>query len=201
MLYSAILFISIIGILYIVSLIKRDYIYDLSISRKFNYLDIHDIDHFIRNIPECPNSINIDSYLPESVYIKTFPEKGWGIVANRDFKKSDIIYICPISRCPDGIITITSKEHGNKEIDKDNHMGDMAKRFDLFCYYDCLLNHSYNSNSAHDIQLFTYKNQVFTILIASTAIDKGDEITINYLELSEPVYLLKSFFQLILTKN
>ena len=196
MLYSAILLISII---YIISLIKRDYIYDLSISRKFNYLDIHDIDHFIRNIPECPNSINIDTYLPKSVSIKNFSEKGWGIVANKDFKKGDIIYICPISRYP-GTITITS-EHGIKKIDKDIHMGDMAKKFDLFCYYDCLLNHSYNSNSVHDIELFTYKNQLFTILIASTSIDKGDEITINYLELIEPVYLLKSFFQLMFTKN
>ena len=62
MLYSAILLISII---YIISLIKRDYIYDLSISRKFNYFDIHDIDKFIKNIPECPNSINIDTYLIE----------------------------------------------------------------------------------------------------------------------------------------
>ena len=197
MLYSIIIVISII---YILSLIKRDYIYDLSISRKFNYFDIHDIDKFIKTIPECSNNINIDSYLPESVSIKTFPEKGWGLIANRDFKKDDIIYICPISRYPDGIITITS-EHGNKEICKDIHMGDMAKRFDLFCYYDCLLNHSYNSNSAHDIELFTYKNQLFTILIASRTIDKGDEITINYLELSEPVYLLKSFFQLMFTKN
>jgi hypothetical protein len=197
MLYSAIVLISII---YIVSLIKRDYIYDLSISRKFNYLDIHDINHFTRKISKCPNNINIDSYLPNSVSIKIFSEKGWGLIANRDFKKGDIIYICPISRYPDGTLIITS-EHGNKKIDKDIHMGDMAKKFDLFCYYDCLLNHSYNSNAAHDIELFTYKNQVFTILIASTSIDKGDEITINYLELSEPVYLLKSFFQLIFTKN
>jgi hypothetical protein len=196
MLYSTVLFISIIGILYIVSLIKRDYIYDLSISRKFNYLDIHDIDHFIRNIPECPNNINIDTYLPKSVSIKIFPEKGWGIVANKDFKKDDIIYICPISRYP-GTITIISKEHGTKKIDKDIHMGDMAKKFDLFCYYDSLLNHSYNSNSYHDIQLFTHKNQLFTILIASTTIDKGDEITINYLELIEAVYLLKSYLQAI----
>ena len=174
---------------------KTDYVYDLSGTRKCNYFEIYDIDSICKTIPISLNEIDIDEYLPESIGISVFKDKGWGLVSKISFKKDDIIYKCLIRRFPtDGSsIKLISKEHGVKQIEKDIHCGDMEQQHNLFAYFDCLLNNSHNPNAYHDINLWIENGNVYVVLKAARDITAGEEITINYIYLLKYIYYFKSY--------
>ena len=142
----------------------------------YDYFNIYKITNV------CPNLIYIDEYLRDTISIKEIEGKGWGLVSNNKIIKNDIIYICPISIFPDGIIKIVSK-CGEKTIDKNIHMCKLERELNIFPYFDVLLNNSNDANAYHDVQALMYKNITFFTLIASKNIEPGEEITINYLYL------------------
>jgi hypothetical protein len=178
---------------------NTDYVYDLSHNRKCNYFEIYDIESLCKMIPICSNEIDVDKYLPDSIGISVFKDKGWGLVSKIAHKKDDIIYKCPMVRFPtDGSqIKLISKEHGVKQIEKDIHCGDVERQYDIFTYFDCLLNHSDNQNAYHDLDLLIENGNAYVVLKAVQDITAGEEITINYIYLSKYVYLFQSYMNYI----
>ena len=174
---------------------KTDYVHDLSRTRKCNYFEIYDIVSICKTIPICSNEIHIDKYLPESIGISVFAEKGWGLVSKIACKKDDILYKSLVRRFPtDGSgIKLISKEHGEKQIEKNIHCGYIERQHDLFSHFDCLLNHSDNPNAYHDINLWIENNNVYVVLKAARDITAGEEITINYMYLFKYVYYVQSY--------
>ena len=162
------------------------YILDKSV---YNYFDIYKITNV------SPNIINIDEYLPDTVYIKEIQGKGWGLVSKTNIHKNDIVYVCPISIFPDGTLKIVS-ECGEKIIDKNIHMCKLERELNIFPYFDIFLNNSHDANAYHDINILMYKNIAFFTLIASKNIEPNEEITINYLYLiiySVRLFLFSTF--------
>jgi hypothetical protein len=178
---------------------KADYVHDLTRNRKCNYFEIYDIDAICKTIPECSNEVHIDKYLPESIGISVFKEKGWGLVSKIACKKDDILYKSLVGRFPtDGSgIKLISKEHGVKQIEKDIHCGDIERQHDIFSYFDCLLNHSDAANAYHDINLWIENGSVYVVLKAKRDIPAGEEITINYIYLFKYVYYFQSYIHYI----
>jgi hypothetical protein len=78
-------------------------------------------------------------------------------------------------------IEVFSKEHGLKKIDKDVHLGDLDKKYNLFSYYNCFLNHADNPSAYHDTDLIIENGNIYVVLRASKNIEPGEELTINYL--------------------
>ncbi len=178
---------------------KTDYVHDLSRTRTCNYFEIYDIDSIYKTIPICSNEIHVDKYLPESIGISVFAEKGWGLVSKIACKKDDILYKSLVGRFPtDGSeIKLISNEHGVKQIEKDIHCGDIERQYDLFSHFDCLLNHSNNPNAYHDINLWIENGNVYVVLKAARDITAGEEITINYIYLFKYVYYFQSYIRYI----
>jgi len=171
---------------------KRNYVYDLS-DRSFNYFEIYDINDLLLKIKESSNKIQIDNFLPEHIKIDNFSDKGWGLVTKIPFRKDDIIYKCPVRRFPNKDIEVFSKEHGIKKIDKDVHLGDLDKKYNLFSYYNCFLNHDNNPSAYHDVNLIIENGNIYVVLRASKNIEAGEELTINYFYINEYVYYARSF--------
>jgi hypothetical protein len=178
-------------------IIKTDYVYDLSHNRKCNYFEIYDINKLLSYISVSSNKIMIDEYLPEWIEIKTFPKKGWGLVSKKSFKKGEVIYEVPVLIYPEEGVEIISKKYGNKILDKNDHFGDLEQKYNLFSYYDCLLNHDDEPNAYHDTSILIKDKKVYFILKAFRDIAIGDELTINYLYLDEYVYYIASFVDYI----
>jgi hypothetical protein len=178
---------------------KTDYVHDLSGIRKCNYFEIYDIDSIWKMIPISPNEIQLDEYLPESIGISVFKDKGWGLVSKIAFKKDDIIYKSLIRRFPtDGSkIKLISKEHGEKQIEKDIHCGEIERQYDLFTHFDCLLNNSNNPNAYHDVNFWIEDGNAYEVLKAARDITAGEELTINYIYLSEYVIYIQSYISYI----
>jgi len=170
-----------------------DYVYDLSHNRTCNLFELDNIDKLRQLIPICPNKMHIDNYLPEWIDIRIFPDKGWGLITKKAFKKDDIIYMVPILEYPNGGIEIISKTLGVKKIEKEIHCGEMEQLYNLFCCYDCFLNHNYNSSTYHDNLLTIKDGNIHVVLRASRNIDVGTELTINYMYLNEYVYYISSY--------
>ena len=185
-------------IIYIVSFINTDYVYDLSVSRKINYFNIYNISEFSQCLDTCDNEIYIDKFLPENIRIDIFPDKGWGLVSKKPVKKGDLIYMIPLSKCPAGDIIIISNEHGRKAVNKEIHLCDICRNANIFCYYDIFLNNDSTPNAIHDINLFIYKKKLFISIFALRDIKAGDEITIDYMNLIEPIYIIRSYLYYIL---
>lgn len=196
---SIIITITIIISIHIFLKSKTDYVYDLTRNRKCNYFEIYDIESIYKTIPICSNEIDIDKYLPESIGISIFKDKGWGLISKIACKKDDIIYKSPVARFPsDGSkINFISKEHGVKQIEKDIHCGDMEREYGLFCYFDCLLNHNNNPNAYYDINLLIEDGNIYVVLKAMRDIAAGEEITINYIYLDKYMYYFKSYISYI----
>lgn len=185
---------------YVFLLLRTKYVYDLSNNRTCNYFELYDIDQICKTIPVCSSIINVDDYLPESIKIGVFTDKGWGLVSNIKYKKDDIIYKSLIGTFPDvDGIKLISKEHGMKHIEKDIHCGDILRKHNLFSYYDCLLNHSDNPSAYHDTDLYIYNGSIYVVLKANRDIDVGEEITINYIYLYKYVYYFQSYVKYIYT--
>lgn len=162
------------------------YILDESI---YNYFNMYKIKNISSNI------INIDEYLPDNIYIKEIEGKGWGLVSKNVINKNDIIYVCPISIFPDGILKIISK-CGEKIIDKNIHICQLERELNIFPYFDVFLNNSNDPNAYHDVKILMYKNIAFFTLIASKNIEPDEEITINYVYLT--TYTVRLFLFLTL---
>jgi len=197
-LYITIVLILVFLLLHILLLRNTKFVYNLSENRTCNYFEIYNIKEFIQEIRISSNKILIDDFLPENIEIKNFPDKGWGLVSKVIFKKDDIIYKCPLARFPEDGIEFISKDHGIKKINKNIHCGDIQKKYNLFSYFDCLLNHANNSNAYHDTLLLIDSGKIYVVLRALDTIHQGDEITINYLYLNEYIYYFCSFLQYIL---
>lgn len=172
---------------------NTEYIYDLSENTKCNYFQIYDINTFLKSVPYCKNKISIDQYLPKHIQIVNIPEKGWGLVTTKKFKKNDIIYKSLIERMPEHKIIVFSKNLGEKNISKDIHLGDIALKHNLFCYYDCFLNHDDNPTAYHDTTFIIENGQIFNVLKAKRNIEPGSELTIHYSYLDENIFIMKSF--------
>ncbi len=178
---------------------KTDYVYDLSRTRKCNYFEIYDIDKILKMIPISSNEVYVDKYLPESIGISVFKDKGWGLVSKTACKKDDILYKSLIRRFPtDGSkIKLISKEHGVKQIEKDIHCGEIERQYDLFTHFDCLLNYSNNPNAYHDVNFWIEDGNVYEVLKAARDIKAGEELTINYIYLSKYVIYVQSYISYI----
>ena len=176
---------------------QTDYVYDLTRNRKCNYFEIYDIDAICKMIPISSNETDVDKYLPESIGISIFPNKGWGLISKAAYKKDDIIYKCLIERFPSDGIKLISKEHGEKQIEKHIHCGDLEQQYNIFAYFDCLLNHSINANAYHDINLLIENSNIYFVLKASRDIVVGEEITINYLYLKKYNYIIRSYINYV----
>lgn len=177
---------------------KTNYVYDLSENRTFNYFEIYDINDLLLKTKECSNKIQIDNFLPEHITIDKFPDKGWGLVTKIAYRKDDIIYKCLVERFPNNDIEVYSKEHGIKKIDKDVHLGDLDKKYNLFIYYDCFLNHDSNPSAYHDTNLMIDNGNIYVILRASKNIEAGEELTINYFYINKYVYYVRSYISYML---
>ena len=174
-------------IIYIVSFINHDYVYDLSVSRKINYFNIYNLSEFSKCLDTCENEIYIDKFLPENIRIDIFPDKGWGLVSKKAIKKGELIYMIPLAKYPKGDLIIISDQHGRKRVDKDIHLSDICRNSNIFCYHDIFLNHDHAPNAIHDINLFIYNKQLFISIFALHDIKAGDEITIDYMNLIEAI--------------
>lgn len=189
-----------ISIIHLYNLKKTNYVYDLSFNRKCNFFEIYDIDNLKKFLKKCPNEIIIDDYLPKWINIMIFPEKGWGLVTKKPFKKNEIIYKVPILLYPEGGIDVLSKRFGRKKITKEIHCDDIGKKYGIFSYYDAFLNHSNNPSAYHDILLIIENKKIFIVLKAYKDISIDTELTINYLYLNKYIYLIKSYINLV-SKN
>jgi len=165
------------------------------IDHNIKILNFFNIDTMVTTT--CPVVIDIDKYLPSSIYIKDIKEKGWGLISRVKINKDSIIYCCPISIFPTEIKMISAI--GEKNIDRKVHLSKVLYDLDLFSYYDALLNHSNHSNAYHDTDILFYKNLPFVMLIASKDIEPEEEITINYLYLE--TFIIRSLFFKIFPKS
>jgi hypothetical protein len=162
-----------------------------------NFLAIADLDAVIATLPIADPLIDIESLIPDTIRIASFADKGWGLVANRMVHRGELIYECPLARFPSSDLVIRSAQLGDKKIDKEVHLSEICKEHDIFCYYDCLLNHSSESNASHDVRLAFRPKGVFIRLIATTDIQPGDEITIHYFyDINWTMFLMRSLWAL-----
>jgi len=192
----AIYFIIMCIIVHLFIIYKTNYVYDLTCNRTCNYFEIYNIDDLCNKISVCPIKIQIDDYLPECIKIDVFQDKGWGLVSKKTFKNGDIIYKSLIGRFPEvDSITLISKEHGIKNIEKDIHCGEITRKHDLFTYYDCLLNHSNEPNAQHENNLLVDNGSIYVVLKANRDISVGEELTINYIYLQKYVYYMNSYIE------
>ena len=194
--YTFLILVSILMI-HLCILKKTNYVYDLSFNRKCNFFEIYDIDNLKTFMKKCPNEIIIDDYLPKWINIMIFPEKGWGLVTKKPFKKNEIIYKAPILLYPEGGIDILSNTFGRKRVTKEIHCGDMGIEHGLFSCYDIFLNHSNDPSAYHDILLIIENKNIFIVLKAYKDIDTDTELTINYLYLNKYIYLIQSYINLV----
>ena len=196
--YITIVLILVFLLLHILLLRNTKLVYNLSENRSCNYFEIYNIKEFIQGIHISSNKILIDDFLPENIEIKNFPDKGWGLVSKVIVKKDDIIYKSPLARFPEDGIEFISKDHGIKKINKKIHCSDLEKKYKLFTYFDCLLNHDNNPSAYHDTSLLIDSGKIYVILRALDTIHPGNEITIDYYYLNEYIYYFRSFLQYIL---
>lgn len=189
---SWILFLLLI-IIHSLVILNTNYVYDLSENRTCNFFEIYDVNVLIKNLPVCSNKILIDNFLPDTIKIKNFPDKGWGLVSQRSFLKNDIIYKTQLVRFPTNDIEIISKDLGAKKIDKNIHCGDIGKKYDLFSYYDCFLNHKNEPSAYHDCDMLIEDGNIYIVLRAAKNINAGEEITINYLYLNLYIYHIRTY--------
>jgi hypothetical protein len=174
-----------------------NYVYDLSQNRSFNYFEIYSVNDLLLKTEESSSKIQIEDFLPAHIRIDTFPDKGWGLVTKIACRKNDVIYRALVRRFPNEI-EVFSKEHGVKKIDKDVHLGDLDKKYNLFSYYNCFLNHSDNPSAYHDTDLMIENGNIYVVLRASKNIEPGEELTINYFYINEYVYYARSYMNFIL---
>ncbi len=109
--------------------------------------------------------------------IKNTPDKGRGVFAEKDFKKGEIVEVCPV-------VVITEEEY--------NKLADTIFAYYLYPWkgetsalvlgYGSVYNHSYSPNIDWD-QDFKSKSFLYTAL---EDIKKGDELTVNYNGNAEP---------------
>jgi hypothetical protein len=182
-------------VLLIIFFKKPNYIYDLSHNRKCNFFEIYDIENLKKSLKKCPNKILIDDWLPEWVNIEMFPDKGWGLVTKKAFKKNEIVYKAPILLYPEGEIEVVSRTLGSKKIVKEIHLGDLEQKYGLFTCYDSFLNHSNNPSAYHDVLFAVEDNHIYIMLRACRNIDVDTELTINYLYLNKYIYYIQSYIK------
>ena len=191
-----------IFLLYIYFLLRNiNYIYDLSKNIRCNIFQIYNLNLIINLLPTASNKIFIDKILPNGIQINNFPQKGWGLIIKKDFKKNEIIYNCPIEKFPNGEIVIISKTFGEKKIDKNIHLGELERRYNIICHYDCFLNHDNLPTAYHDISILISDNKAYITLKATKDIKSGSELTIDYKKLNISYIYLKSFISLIKDTN
>jgi hypothetical protein len=196
--YKLFLLLMFLSMIHLYILKQTNYVYDLSRNLKCNYFEIYDIYDLKRLLNKCPNKLIIDDYLPKWINIETFPEKGWGLVSKKLFKKNEIIYKAPILLYPNDGIEVISKHLGRKKISKEVHCGDMAQIYGIFSCYDIFLNHSDSPSAYHDILLLIENKHVYIVLKAHKNIPANTELTINYWYLNKYIYLTQSYISVLL---
>lgn len=97
--------------------------------------------------------------------VKKSSTHGYGVFANKDLKKGELIEECYI---------LISKKGGDKGLD--DYYFDIKGKFGIFLGFGCIYNHSDDPNGDYFINV---KNRVVTIK-AKRAIRKGKEIFLSY---------------------
>ena len=116
---------------------------DINKNMKINFLKIRNINNLILKLPYEKNYVDLKNNLPIQIVIGNSKIKGYGIVANKDFKKNEVIYIYPMKRYPKNGITIKTKL-GERKLDKNIHFDVLFNYFNLCAAFDCFLNQSYS---------------------------------------------------------
>lgn len=110
--------------------------------------------------------------VPYAIAVKDVKGKGRGVFALRDFKKGEMIEICPVLVIPgrhSELILSTKLDHYAFDWDGDD---DLA----LLLGYGMIYNHSYSPNAKilHDI------GKRHSEITAIKPVKKGEEILVNY---------------------
>jgi len=115
-------------------------------------------------------SISSNKYSNQNIIVKQslIPNSGRGVFANKDFKKGEIVEVCPL---------ISDKRSNiNNSIIKDYTFKNKFKDEEVIVFGLCsLYNHSDNNNIYHDQD--GNDNMVYT---AVRDINKGEELYVNY---------------------
>lgn len=135
--------------------------------------------------------IVIDQILPEHIEIDTYEGKGWGLKTTKLIKAGEIVYHFPICKLPEYNVRVLSV-FGERIINPSVHLSKFARKYGIFPYWDCFLNHSDQPNAVHDFKIKLKNNKIYSSLVALEDINPGSEILINYKLLSVPeqVYLI-----------
>jgi hypothetical protein len=133
--------------------------------------------------------IYIDRYKPSHVGVRHYEEKGLGIITYDDIRPGELIYEFPICKMPEEDITIVSSA-GYTNFIPHKHLCDFAIKYNIFPYWDCLLNHGDKPNAFHDYKFESKNGRIFSKLYAMKYIKAGEEILINYMDLVDPLYVL-----------
>lgn len=108
----------------------------------------------------------------KNITIKNTAKKGRGVYALKNFKKGEIIEICPI-------IYLSAKDR--KKIDQTAlayyiYPWKTTRCASMVLGYGSIYNHSYNSNAEWDLD----HDKLNMVYKAVTAIKRHEEITVNY---------------------
>uniref|UniRef100_A0A6C0C776 SET domain-containing protein n=1 Tax=viral metagenome TaxID=1070528 RepID=A0A6C0C776_9ZZZZ len=115
------------------------------------------------------NSVNNISYTDKiSIKNSLIPNSGRGVFAEKDFKKGEVIEVCPL-------ITDYKKNFENSKIKDYTFKSKFKKDQEVIVFGMCsMYNHSDNFNVHHNQDS---ENMIFT---ASRDIKKGEELYVNY---------------------
>ena len=115
------------------------------------------------------NSVNNISYTDKiSIKQSLIPNSGRGVFAEKDFKKGEVIEVCPL-------ITDYKKNFENSKIKDYTFKSKFKKDQEVIVFGMCsMYNHSDNFNVHHNQDS---ENMIFT---ASRDIKKGEELYVNY---------------------
>jgi SET domain-containing protein len=131
------------------------------------------------------NVLHIDHILPAHIEIDIYEIKGWGIKTTKPIKSGEIIYEFPICKLPEHSVRVMSV-FGERIIDPDIHLSKFARKYGIFAYWDCFLNHSYEPNAIHDFKFKIKNGRMHSTLIALKDIESGSEILIDYDFIADP---------------
>lgn len=165
----------IFSFLYLMSKMKN---IDLNKDIEINFLHIKNF-HFLDKLQYCNNTIEIDKMLPNHIKLAVFKNKGWGLKTTKNIKKNELVYEYPIDRLSSNKIKVISKI-GTKYIIPEVHLSEIEKKYNIFPYWDCFINHDEESNVFYNYKVIIKNKRLYSRLYALRDIQANEEILINY---------------------